>query len=392
MDKNQYYKIGLDLTYLASCAIHGITPDKKRIQEMNLADVQKMAKRHHLSSISYLSLMKAYERYPDLEKDEQVLAPWRKEYHINAQRLLQLDMEREVLTAFLRENNIWYLCLKGVVLQRYYPALGMREMTDNDILVDPEKCEIIRDYFVSRGYEVLSYKSGWHDSYRKIGAYFEIHRMLTADNKKTHLAYNYYSNIKDMLLPTDNGSELVFSLNDFYVYFIFHSYKHFINAGCGLRTLMDISVYSSANKDKLDRSYIESQLKAMGTYQYELDAGALAEKLFSIDPDDLYSMQLDEDEMDSFLYYVSSGTFGTQKHHLKRTIDEFMVDGKIPVRNKLKYICGRVFPGKEFYRTHYPVAYKLKFPIPFIWFVRLFRVFTQRKRIATEVKYLNKKR
>ena len=51
-------------------------------------------------------------------------------------KALLFDAERKGILDFMEQRGIWYLPLKGVVLKDYYPAVGMRQMSDNDILYD----------------------------------------------------------------------------------------------------------------------------------------------------------------------------------------------------------------------------------------------------------------
>ena len=165
MNKDLVYRVGIDMIYLASCALDGRLPEKNRLLEMDFDLVHRMAKKHSMQAITYISLAKALEKYNDIEIDEQLLSGWKKEYHMLVNKLVQLDMERESLYAFLESEGAWYIGLKGIHLSRYYPTLGMRQMTDNDILVDADFCPRIRDYFTSRGYKVESYGNHCHDIY-----------------------------------------------------------------------------------------------------------------------------------------------------------------------------------------------------------------------------------
>ena len=45
------------------------------------------------------------------------------------------------------------------------------------------------------GYEIMSYGNHCHDTYRKDGIIFEIHRKLAEDSDKTKKAYHYYKNV-----------------------------------------------------------------------------------------------------------------------------------------------------------------------------------------------------
>ena len=393
MEKEALYRVGLDLIYMSSCALCGKAPDRKRLSQMDLAALYKMAKQHSMQAIVYISLVKATETYSDLEVDSDLLSKWRGDYHSIVRRLVQLDMERESLYSFLDECGAWYVGLKGIVLSNYYPTLGMRQMTDNDILIDPAFAPRVRDYFTSRGYRIESYGSHCHDIYIKGPLTFEIHRMLAEDSGKTRSAHQYYENVREILLPEGEGSSLCFSDDDFYVYYIFHAYKHFVYAGCGLRTLMDVYVYTSAMGDGLNREYIEKKLRKMGTDGYERGLFGLAATLYGADPDSIYSLDtLSEGERETLLYYISSGTFGTSRHMIENRLDEIAGDGGVTFGVKLRYILSRIFPKYEFYKTSYPRASKFIVTIPFLWLFRLFRSFGRHKRIRREVEQVKSKK
>ena len=74
-------------------------------------------------------------------------------------------------------EHIWYLPLKGIILKDYYPSVGMRQMSDNDILFDADAWERVEKHMLSEGYETESVGKGNHDVYQKAPVYnFEMHR------------------------------------------------------------------------------------------------------------------------------------------------------------------------------------------------------------------------
>ena len=63
-----------------------------------------------------------------------------------------LDAEREQVFKEMDAAGIWHLPLKGSVLKSLYPKPWMRQMSDNDILFDPEYQSEVKDIMVKRGY------------------------------------------------------------------------------------------------------------------------------------------------------------------------------------------------------------------------------------------------
>ena len=391
MEREEIYSTGLDMIYLAASAIHGRLPDKNRVEKMNLPMVYKMAKRHSMQAIVYLSIAKCREKYGDEIIDPKLFDKMRGAYQKVLKRLVGFDLEREALCNFLAENGIWYVSLKGCVLQHYYPILGMRQMTDNDILIDQSAAKVVRDYFVNRGYSVYSYGKGNHDVYCKGNLTFEIHRDLCSDSGKLKTAYRYYRDVKKRLVEGNSPFELLFSPEDFYVYYIFHAYKHFSISGCGIRTLMDIFVYMQKECNKLDLKYISEQFCLLGTDNFERDSHRLAMKLFDLGSfDSDFSSELSAEEKTMLEYYIFSGTFGTVEQRIENGVTELSDSNVVSKKTKIKYIWKRIFPDVDYYKTQYPKISRIIITIPILWIVRIFRGIGKSKKLASEVDYLRK--
>jgi hypothetical protein len=381
VEKTQVLSIGRDMLYLVSCAIHGRIPEKKYLDKMDFALIYKMAKFHSMQSIVYICLAKCRKVYGDEIVQQNIFDKFTADYQATVKKLVMFDVEREALCKLVGERGS-YLCLKGVVLQHYYPTLGMRQMTDNDILVDGASLGKIREHFVSRGYTVLSYGKGCHDTYCKGPLTFEIHRKLFSSAAKTRLGSDYYKNVNNLLIRGERNGELLFGDDDFYVYFLYHAYKHYATAGCGVRTLADIYVYCTGNK-KLDWEYISRQLDLLAISDYERGSRKLALWLF--DPDRTPEAEMEADLQEMLLYYLTSGTFGTNARLLQNNVSEVAEGGELTARVKFKYFIGRIFPPFEYYKEAYPKLAKWIIPIPFIWLSRIFRGIKKSKTIADEV-------
>ena len=387
MDKALVLSLGRDMTYLVACALHGRLPEREFLEKVDFANLYKMAKFHNMQSMICILLTKCRKVYGEEIVPAEDFERFNKAYQVTMRRLVMFDIEREALCSFIGERG-WYLCLKGVVMQNYYPVIGMRQMADNDILVDPEVCADIRDYFVARGYEVESFATGCHDSYLKGMLNFEIHRKLFSSVAKTRRGHDYYGNVREMLIPGEKKGELLFSDDDFYVYFLYHAYKHYATAGCGIRTLADIYLYRKKNT-RLNPEYINSQLEALGIAEYEENSRKLAFLLF--DREATPEIKLPKELSEMLDYYITSGVFGTTSQLFDNAISDVTGGGELTGRLKLKYLMSRLFPSIEYYREHHPRATKWIIPIPFLWLMRVLRVFTKTKVIAEEVNKLNEK-
>ena len=385
MTKENAIKAGKDMIYLASCALHGRIPEQNELAEMNLRQVYSLAKFHSMQSIVYICLAKCLKAYGESAVEPEVIAKFYADYQLTMKRLVMFDIERESFLEFLGQRG-WYLCLKGVVLQRYYPVLGMRQMADNDILVDPGLCPEIRDYFASRGYEIEGYGVGCHDSYVRGMLNFEIHRKLFMEIARTRRGADYYGNVKDMLIPGDRPGEMLFNDDDFYVYFLYHAYKHYAEGGSGVRTLMDIFVYRTKNH-RLDEKYIARQLDTLGISAYADGSYELAMRIFAPEarPTDILEPRLAE----MLEYYVTSGTFGTRQHMVENNVSDIAGGERITAFTKLKYLWKRLFPDISYYNLSGMKLPRKIITVITVWFSRLFRGIKNHKNHESEVKHLN---
>ena len=381
-------KTGEDMLYLITCALHNQAPDKDKVCGMDLAALYRYARRHTLAAISYDALELLGNSTGDglraLAKDDtvvSVLTKWKETRDKALRKNLMLDAARKKLFQYMDAEHIWYMPLKGAILKELYPRQEMRQMADNDILFDAEYEAAVKDYFVREGYEVISYAKGNHDVYEKEPVYnFEMHTALFGAGHNEVWA-KYYENVKERLVKNETGAGYHFTDEDFYVYFVAHAFKHFDGCGTGIRSFVDCYVYRSVKE--LDDSYIEKELAKLKLSEFEKTFYSASEKVFG---KGLSVEVLTEEEYKMLSESMYSGTYGTTKAMVSKKLRKLQGD-KAPIADKTKllYYLRRLFPNMEFYKSYYPVVYKVKILIPFFVIYRMLRgaVFSG-KRLARE--------
>ncbi|MBO5270613.1 MAG: nucleotidyltransferase family protein [Clostridia bacterium] len=382
--------VGMDMIYLISCALHGVVPAHDAITEMDLDAVHRMAAKHSLQVIVYDPIARYVEAngVDGLHADGELLARWKAEQAMYIRKTILFEMERERILSWFEEQKIWYAVLKGVIFQRYYPKVGMRQMCDNDILFDPAFRGAVRDRMVADGYAVRTYDSPYPDTYTKGQFSFEMHHALYTDSPEDRIFSDYYRNVKERLATVSEGSAAQdFSNEDFYIYCATHSYKHFSDAGNGVRALVDIYVYLRAEGEHLDHAYMKRELGALGIGDYDAMTRRLADKLFAPETlSDGVKASLSEEDEDMLLYFLDSGTYGSRVHAIKKRIGAIPGDRIVPT-SKLRYFIRRIFPDMEYYRLHHPTVYRHKILIPFFWIYRFFRgIFGRTGKLFSELR------
>jgi hypothetical protein rflaF_17559 len=360
MKKNAY-----DMLYLTSCAINGIVPKKNIVKNVDLEKLKKFSDFHCLTSAVCTALSSAGAVLPKYWTDSKAKA---------IRKVILLDAERKKILKFMEKKGIWYMPLKGVILKELYPSLGMRQMSDNDILFDKRFADDFAEYMLSHDYSLENHKVYTHYSFQKPPVYnYEMHIRLFS---KSSDFYQYYADVRKRLVKDKNNAYgYHFTDEDFYVYIMAHGAKHYENAGTGLRTLADCYIYC-LKKPNLNREYIKKELKKLGLLEYENKTRSVAEKIFSkpsVNPD------LTKDERIFLEDHMFSGTYGTWRNKIKKNKE------KMGIKNNLQYLIKRLFPDMAFYRDNYPFFYHHKLLLPFIWTFRLLRGI-RNKSVIREIK------
>ncbi len=373
---DDFLKSAYDMLYLTVCGLNGKVPEKSRIESLDLEKLFKACQFHSLTSIVGTALESCGVNNSSFSEAKAKAV----------RKNILLDAERGKILGFMEKNGIWYMPLKGVILKDLYPKLGMRQMSDNDILFDGNFRRELYDFMTENGYTAEIYGKGNHDEYLKSPVYnFELHTALF-NSKERPLYAEYYADVKNRLVK-DSGNSFGyhFTREDFYIYIIMHEYKHYTSGGTGLRSLADCYIYNKKYGDILDREYISAELKKLEAAEFEEKSRILCEKVFGSP----VLPELSGDELKMLEYHLTSGAYGTTDRYYDNKIERFQNENS--TASKSKYLMRRIFPDMAFYKTYYPTCFKFKVLIPFAWFFRLVRGVTVRnKKLRTELEAVAK--
>ncbi|MCR5294399.1 MAG: nucleotidyltransferase family protein, partial [Lachnospiraceae bacterium] len=349
-----------DLIWLLSCAVNGRVPEEERLRNVDLDLLYRESARHMLTAAAAYALESAGIR------DQRFVQARAKA----VRKLALMDAEMEELFGRLEEEGIWYMPLKGAVLKDYYPAYGLREMSDHDILFDARYADKVRDILEGMGFRAGKYNKGIHDCYFKEPvSNFEMHRALFSKKSQNSKPGFYYENVKERLVK-DEGKRCRFHFTpeDFYVYMLAHEYKHYSDRGTGLRSLLDSYVY--LKKEKLDMDYVAAETEKLGIRDFEALNRSLSMHLFG-------GGELTAREREMLDYVCGCGTYGKLENRVIHNIGKASgKSGKVTWGMRLLYL----FPKKDYLCSKYPMA-KYTILLPAIWLIRIVEaLFRQGKR------------
>ena len=164
-----------DMLCLLGCGVNGTIPpkallEKYRTENRTCGEEPEAAQERqlYLYRVSQAHFVDALTGTVLKQAGVSLFPDWAQSIAKAVRKEILFDAERTKLFSFMEQNGIWYLPLKGIILKEYYPAVGMRQMSDNDILFDEAYAEEIRQFMTGQGYEVISFGKIHHDAYEKI--------------------------------------------------------------------------------------------------------------------------------------------------------------------------------------------------------------------------------
>lgn len=152
--------------------------------------------------------------------------------------------------------------MKGYILKNLYPASEMREMVDVDILINNDQYEKIKPIMEQNGF-VFDKESAHEYVFIRLPAVaVELHKSIVP-NYNSEL-YSYYGDgwkFAKKKPGYDNIYEM--SKEDFYIYTVVHSAKHYIGSGIGMRHVVDMWVLKNAYMPDMDKAYLDDELEKL---------------------------------------------------------------------------------------------------------------------------------
>lgn len=206
------------------------------------------------------------------------------------------QLKNDLTTAAVLENltthGVHVLPLKGAALQAVYPDGWVRTATDLDVYLTRSRVADAAAVLTAMGF-VQSHAQGDDICFQKPPrTVVELHTSLGGYSKKQRQTL-------------DRLSRVPFTVNEHYVYTLFHLYKHVLYAGAGVRLFWDMYCLSRA---VTDRDVVERWLKDLELLPFDRAVHTVNGILFDGDP-------CTDDMTEVIAFVMCSGTFGTRGTH-----------------------------------------------------------------------------
>lgn len=314
------------------------------------AQIFQSAKRHSLGTTFYLAVK------DDNNVPSSVMIKAQQHFAALAAQQVSQEYFTERLIEEFYQKKIKFMLLKGYYIKNFYPIKEMRSSCDVDIFYDVERKKEVGKILENLGFKYDSCSLS-DEFYFKDKISFEMHFNLIASSA---VYKNYY---KDgfSLLKTKDGIKYEFTDDDFYIYYIVHAAKHFIDGGFGIRTVLD--TYLCLRNLKLNKDNLNKELIKLGLVKFENSIKKLAYAWF------------DDGDIDSDIeilgeFVMDCATYG--KVGNRSLLDSADVN-KSAKSTKRRYIFRSIFPPYSVMKKRFKVLNNAPFLLPFVYVYRWFR-------------------
>lgn len=329
---------------------------------LSWGEVYEMARQHAVEAMVFSAVSPAVKT-----AEPELYARWKRGCDQDmAQTLTQMGEEPRLLAAF-SGAGLRAMPVKGSALRGLYPSPDYRQMSDIDLIIQPEES--------TRAVELmgtLGYRPPKGDITREHEASFNLPPFLSVELHDSPVKPDdslaaYYRDIWEKAEP-DPALPGIFHLKteDEYLYLLAHFIQHYEDAGIGIRQVMDVFIFRQAHGGQMDNGYLDEETRKMNIAPMRQNIEALADFCFAGE-----SEEPSEDVREMEEFCILSGIYGT---HRSRSICIMRKAQRAEEKSrgwKLRYLWRRAFPPKEEMFRRYPQAREKQWLLPYFWLCRL---------------------
>jgi len=312
-------------------------------------------------------------------------------YRYNARDVRQLAVI-DILNQLFNANEINHVFLKGSELKLIYPESFMRSMGDIDVLVSPEGMPRIRPLMESIGFRFFSEGENHTVFLKGEDIIVEVHHRVDAN-----LPPQWQPLMKEIwqhtVLITDHRYALEPAFN--LVFLLCHLGKHFASSGVGLRSILDIGLFSAKYQSSMDQDHLNKYLSMTGLAHFYRKILWLNDRLFHVNPCPSIVDAVVPDEKfleDVTAFVISSGMHGKAEDFNTGSvgISALARQKNSVAKGRIAYFFKVIFPSRLSMSFSYPYLEKNGWLLPIAWISRWFvLLFKKTKHSLLRLRQLN---
>ena len=282
------------------------------------------------------------------------------------------------LYQYLNDQGLYPIVMKGIICRNMYPHPEQRASTDEDLLIPEELYEQYHKALVEYGLTPVTADTEQSEvSYESDGLYIELHKKPFPPESGAYGDLNrFFTDVESRKIPEEIYGVQVYTMDptDHLLYLITHVYKHFLNAGTGIRQISDIALYSIKYLDQINWELIIDQCKEINILDFTGTLYRIAEKYICNDfPGKLSSLWNTEqcDETSLLKDILEGGLYGTSSEDRLHSSNITLRTMEAARSGKNNALTGTLFPSYTYMKQKYAYVEKVPVLLPVGWLHRL---------------------
>lgn len=344
------------LLELLRCAVCGSTPPPIP-EEVTLEAVFSLAKRHSVFLLAFDCAMQLSS-----VRENPHFSAWMQQYQIYLTKSLNQTYEIEHLAALLNAEGIAHVFLKGASLRKLYPNHELREMSDIDVLIPVERAEEAVAAAQRDGYTLKGTESHHIALFKPPFIEIELHTYMVPTKNKY---FDYYRSVWTHAKREGTSDTYTFSAEDEYIFALVHTWKHYVGYGTGIRPILDVAVLEKTYGDRLDRAYLNAELKKLSLTDFAENVMQLAACWFGAERTEPTP---ERQRLEHRL--LTGATYGTKEQSESNLLMKKMRQGKSEHRAKTEIFFRKIFPSRSSMASKFPWVDHAPVLLPAAWVAR----------------------
>ena len=282
------------------------------------------------------------------------------------------------LYQYLNKQGLYPIVMKGIICRNLYPHPEQRVSTDEDLLIPEEQYAQYHKALVEYGLTLVTAETELSEvSYESDGLYIELHKKPFPPESGAYGDLNrFFTGVESRKIAETIYGVTVYTMDptDHLLYLIAHVYKHFLNAGTGIRQISDIVLHSIKYLDRIDWELILDQCREIGILEFTGSLYRIGEKYICDHfPGKLAELWKTEqcEETGLLADILEGGLYGTSSEDRLHSTNITLRTMEAAKSGRSGSLAGTLFPPYSYMKQKYAYVEKLPVLLPVGWLHRL---------------------